>query len=316
VGRFGEAIDPGGVDEVLGVEADHVGPGHPEAFAAGVDQPHLGLAGGRLAQVVERDRHHPAALDADHRPAAPFDQEADRALPQVAAVLRVERNGIGAAQLVADVLVGDGDVEAALGEPALDFGLHLASEVDLGEADVPVVVPLDVGEAGQLARIELVDHALGEDGDAEVAAHRPPLDDRALDDVADLGEGHDVLRELLGDHGEGGAGGLADAQRQVAGLAAHGHHDVPAPRRARVLHQVPHQLGADVAGRLEAEGGYVGRQGQIVVDRLRDVDAPDGALRTLGNRPRRERGIVPPDGHEVRHTGLLQRVHDRLERLG
>ena len=113
------------------------------------------------------NRHHPAALDADHGAAAARDQEADRAVAQVAAVLGVERDRVGAAQLVADVLVGDGDVEAALGQPALDLRLHLAREVDLGEADVAVIVALDVGQAGQLPGIELVDQPFGEDRDAE-----------------------------------------------------------------------------------------------------------------------------------------------------
>jgi hypothetical protein len=53
--------------------------------------------------------------------------------------------------------VRDGDVEAALGQPALDLGLHLAAEIHLGEADVAVIVALDVGQAGELVRIELVD---------------------------------------------------------------------------------------------------------------------------------------------------------------
>jgi hypothetical protein len=123
------------------------------------------------------------------------------------------------------------------------------------------------------------------------------------------------VRELLGDHGQRRAGGLADAEGEVARLAAHRHDDVPAAGRPRVLHQVPHQLGADVAGGLETEGRHVRRQRQIVVDRLRDVDALDRALRALGDRPRRQRGVVPADGHEMGHAGLLQRVDDGLERF-
>ena len=75
----------------------------------------------------------------------------------------------------------------------LHLGLDLSREIDLGEPHVSVLVALDVLQLGELGRIELVDEALGQHRDAEVAAHRPPLDDRALDDVADRGERH-VLR--------------------------------------------------------------------------------------------------------------------------
>ena len=70
-------------------------------------------------------------------------------------------------------------------ESALHLGLDLARQVDLGEADVAVLVALDILQLGQLRGIELLDQALGQHRDAEVPAHRAPLDDRALDDVAD-----------------------------------------------------------------------------------------------------------------------------------
>ena len=84
--------------------------------------------------------------------------------------------------------------------------------------------------------------------------------------------------ELLGDDRERRAGRLADAEREVAGLAPHRDDDVPAARRPRVLHQVADQLDADVARGLEAEGRDVRRQRQVVVDRLRHVHAADGAV--------------------------------------
>ena len=83
-----------------------------------------------------------------------------------------------------------------------------------------------------------------------------------------------------------------------------------------VLHQVAHQLDADVPRGLEAEGRDVRRQRQVVVDRLRHVDAPDRALRALAHRARRQRRVVAADGDEVRDAGLLQRLDDGLQRLG
>ena len=70
VRRLGQAVDPGRVLEVLGLQADHVGAGHPEAFARRVHEPHPGLARRRIAQLVEGNRDQPPALDADHGPAA------------------------------------------------------------------------------------------------------------------------------------------------------------------------------------------------------------------------------------------------------
>jgi hypothetical protein len=47
-----------------------------------------------------------------------------------------------------------------------------------------------------------------------------PLDDGTLQDVHQPLDGNVALRELLGDHGEGGAGGPADAEGQMPGMAA------------------------------------------------------------------------------------------------
>ena len=279
----GELVDPGGVLEVFGFEADHVGARDPIPLARDVDAARAGLARDRIAQIVERDRHEPAALDADHRAVAAAAQEADRAVAEVAAVFGVERDRIGAAQLVADVLVGDRHLDAAAAQPALHFRFHLAREVDLREADVAVLVALDVLQLRQLRRIELLDQPFGQHRDAERAARRAALDDRAFDDVADVGEGDVLVRELLGDDGQRRAGGLADAEREVTGLAAHRDDDVPAPRRPRILHQVAHELDADVTRGLEAEGGDVRRQRQVVVDRLRHVRGADAALRPLAH---------------------------------
>ena len=86
-----------------------------------------------------------------------------------------------------------------------------------------------------------------------------------------------ALGELLGDERQGGAGGLADAERQVAGLAAHRDHEVPARGGLGVHHQVLHDVDADVARGLEAEGVDVGGQVEVVVDRLGHVHHADAA---------------------------------------
>ena len=85
--------------------------------------------------------------------------------------------------------------------------------------------------------------------------------------------------ELLGDQRQRRAGRLADAEREVAGLAAHRDDEVPARRGLRVDHQVLDDLDAVVARGLEAEGVDVRRQVEVVVDRLRHVDDVDAARR-------------------------------------
>ena len=83
--------------------------------------------------------------------------------------------------------------------------------------------------------------------------------------------------ELLRHQRQRRAGRLADAEREVAGLAPHRHDEIPARRRLRVDHQVLDDLDAVVARRLVAEGVDVRRQIEVVVDRLRHVDDADGA---------------------------------------
>src|SRR6185295_17424821 len=111
----------------------------------------------RLDELVERYRHEASALHGYHGTAAAAEQETHGTVRQIAAVLRIERDRIGAAQLIADVLVRDRHAQAALAEPPLHFGLDLARQIDLREAHVPVVVALDILELGQFAGIELVD---------------------------------------------------------------------------------------------------------------------------------------------------------------
>ena len=121
---------------------------------------------------------------------------------------------------------------------------------------------------------------------------------------------------FLGDDRQRGAGRLADAEREVARLASHRDDDVPAPRGPGVLHQVSHELDADVPGGLETERGHVRRQRQVVVDRLRHVHAADGAGRVLADVARRERRVVAANRDEVCDARLLQRLDHGPRRLG
>jgi hypothetical protein len=130
----------------------------------------------------------PATLHADHRVATAGNQEAHRGMPEVPAVLGVEGDRVRAAKLVADVLIGNRHAKTAFAEAPVQLGFDLPRQVDFRESHVPVLVALDVFQLDEFRGIELVDETLCQDGDAEVAARRAALDDRALDDVADRRE--------------------------------------------------------------------------------------------------------------------------------
>ena len=157
------------------------------------------------------------------------------------------------------------------------------TEVDLGDADVTVLVELDVaGDGLELVFGEVLDQALGEHGDAVGASVREALDDRADEDVGNFVERDGLAPEFLGDDRERRARGLADAERQVARLSAHRDDEVPARGGLRVGQQVLHDAGADVARGLVAEGRDALGQVEIVVDGLRHVNDAERALRVLG----------------------------------
>ena len=125
------------------------------------------------------------------------------------------------------------------------------------------------------------DDALGDHRDAVAPAVAQALDDRAderVDDRPEAGRGRRA--ELLGDERQRRARRLADAEREVAGLAAHRDHEVPARRGLGVDHQVLHDLDADVARGLEAERVDVAAAGR-------------GRCRSSSARARR--GCGPPD---------------------
>src|SRR5207302_1835861 len=88
--------------------------------------------------------------------------------------------------------------------------------------------------------------------------------------------------ELFRDQGEGRARRLADAQREVAGLAAHGRHEVPARGGLGVHHQVLDDVHPHVARGLEPEGVDGGGQVEVVVDGLGDVDDAQAEQREHG----------------------------------
>ena len=167
----------------------------------------------------------------------------------------------------------------------------------------------------EIGRVEPEHDALRDDGHAVPAPRRQALDDRADQRVDDRLERDVPAAELLGDERQRRAGGLADAEREVARLPTHGDHEVPARRRLRVHHQVLDDLDTDVTRGLEAERVDVRRQIEIVVDRLRHVHDADAPGRLLLELHRGERGVVAADRDQLRHVEAQQRDDGILELL-
>ena len=156
--------------------------------------------------------------------------------------------------------------------------------------------------------------ALGEHRHAEGAAVGDPLEHRGLQDVHQARQPDGLAAgELLGDHREGGPGRLADAQGQVAGRAAHGHHQVPPAGGDGVGHQVVDQTDPHAPGGLEAKGRRAARQRQVVVDGLRHMRHAQAPSGRPGQPGRRERGVVPADRHQRADPQLLQRLQTGVQ---
>ena len=101
----------------------------------------------------------------------------------------------------------------------------------------------------------------------------------------------------------------------MAGLAPHRHHEVPARRRLGVDHQVAHDLDADVARGLIAEGRDAVRQVEVVVDRLRHVNHVNAAGGGLLDLHRAVGGVVTADGDQLVDVQTQQRRNHALEQL-
>jgi len=92
-----------GVLEILIVESSHVLPGDVIRLRLGVHHPHASAPCDRIKHLLERNRRKPAVLDRDHRCRPAVEQILGGAIPEIAGVLHVIRDRIGAAQLVPDV---------------------------------------------------------------------------------------------------------------------------------------------------------------------------------------------------------------------
>ena len=148
-----------------------------------------------------------------------------------------------------------------MGHAGLDALFEQARQRNVAQLHVSmgIVLQLQSRDADEFIRIEALDNALSDQGNAIAMTHQPPLPDRTFDHITDMVEGDRVLSELLRNHRQRRTRGLANAECQVAGFASHRLDDVPATGCAGVLHQIVHQSDTDVAGGLISKGGHVVR---------------------------------------------------------
>src|SRR5262249_54597758 len=248
------------------------------AFARDVDASRFAAPRRRVDHGAERHGVEFAVLHGDHRARTAGHQVSDRRVTEVARMFGVVGDWRRAAQFVTDGLVDDGHFEAALFKTGLDLAFDLAAQVYLGHADVALRVAIDVFQLGHLFGAEPLRERFGEQSDAVAFAHRAALDDRAFDDVADVGQPDLRLREPLRDDRAGRARRRADAQRQMARRPPHRHADEPAPGRLRVLHQAVDDADADLTRGLVSERGQRRGKRQVVVNALRNLHDFDRAL--------------------------------------
>jgi hypothetical protein len=149
----------------------------------------------------------------------PDEQVLGRAVAEVARVLHVERDRVGAAQLVADVLGHDRRLDAELASAPAPRALRISPMFTSAMRTLPCASRSTSSSCARSSGSMPEHEALGDDRDAVAAAVAQALDDGADQRVDDAPSGGCGPPELLGDERQRRARRLADAEREVAGLA-------------------------------------------------------------------------------------------------
>ena len=149
--------------------------------------------------------------------------------------------------------------------------------------------------AARSSRPDALDDALGDHRDAVPLAEALALDDRADQRVDD----RSLKRTPVVPNSSGISVSVAPAALPMPSARWPALRPIDTTmyhlrRRVRVDHQVLDDLGADVARGLEAEGVDVGRQVEIVVDRLRHVHDADPAGRLRSSSFIAEKAVSSP----------------------
>ena len=255
-------------------------------------------------------------LDGHHGRIAAVQEMLGRAITQIPGVLHVEGNRISTTQLVADVFFHQSGLDAEFLEALFDLMLEDGADVDLGDANVVVLVPLNLFQLSQVTRVQMLDQALGQDHHAIVAPIAQPLDDGTHQNVHNVLQTNDGRTELFGENGQGRASGLTDTQGQVARLPSHGHAEVPAGRGLGIHHQTFNDLHAHMPGGLITKSRDAVGQIQIVVDGLGHMHHMDAACRHFLKFHGRIGRVVATDGDQFVDVQTQQGGHGVFQMLG
>src|SRR5439155_16081068 len=211
VGGRGEARQLVRVVEVVAPQPNHVTARDGVARRRDVHPPRARPARLRIDHRPKRDGNEAPPLQRNHGGVATPQHVLGGAIAQVARVLHVHGDRVRAAQLVPDVLRRDGRLQPELLQALLHRRLEDLADVHLGDADVPVRIPLDLLEAREVRGFDADHQTLGDHRDAVEPAVGQPLDDRTHQRVHDRLEPDAPPQKLLRDERERGPRGLADA---------------------------------------------------------------------------------------------------------
>jgi hypothetical protein len=236
--------------------------------------------------------------DGNHRVTPAVEQVGGCAVTQVAGVLHIKWDRICTPQLVTDVFGDEACRQPERCQSVANPDLDDVPEIYFAQPQMLVFVAFERTKPCEILGRQSFDQTFGQDGRAICVSVARALDNGPDEDVGDVIEADWPGGELFRNHRERGTRCLADAQRQMSGLAAHADQQVPAPDSAGIDHQVLHNFDAHVSRGLKPEGRDAVRQVQIVINGLRHVhDAkPSGRVRCQPHC--REGGVVTADGHQ------------------
>ena len=203
-----------------------------------------------------------------------------------------------------------GRLKAKVLQPETELRLQDLADVHFRNPDIAVRVTFDLVDVRQLHRIKIQDQPFPNHGHAISPAVALPLDDGAGQGVHHRLETDWGTTKLLWQQRQRGSRRFPDRERQVAGPAAHGHHDVPPRRRPGIHHQVLDNVHAVVPRRLKPERVNVRWQVQVVVDVLL-YQQP--AVTLLGQLHGGIGRVIPANRDEHGHVHPKQRQDRVLE---
>ena len=130
--------------QVLSFKADHVFTGNLVRLGRCIDGPYLYPSGLVVYQLHKRYRPQITFELNDHGPRASPQQEPHGAVAEIARVFDIERNRVGCAQLIPDILVDDAYLDTQLGQCFIDKIPEHPSELDLRKLEFTFFVLLDL----------------------------------------------------------------------------------------------------------------------------------------------------------------------------